>query len=196
MNFKSKKQLVIGLTGGMLSGKSTALKIFERCGAYVLCCDELVREISARPSVQKQIEKLLGKSDKAFLVQKVFSNVQARKKLENLLHPLVLKEMKKRLKADKTCLQVVEVPLLFEAGWEDYFDCTMAILASEKNLQKRLAARSVKKEDFLKRTSAQFPAEKKAALADICVLNAADVACLAKKVQAIYHAFTKIYQVK
>lgn len=196
MNFKSKNKLVIGLTGGMLSGKSTALKVFARCGAFVLSCDELVREISARSSVQKKITDLFGKNDKTFLTQKVFHSAGARKKLENLLHPLVLAEMKKRLKEDKNKIQVVEVPLLFEAGWEKFFDCTLALMAPDKNLKKRLSARQVKKEDFEKRSAAQFSAEKKVALADICLLNDGTVEHLTQKVQNLYQAFTKIYQVK
>ena len=90
----------------MLSGKSTALKVFARCGAFVLSPDELVREISARSSVQKKITDLFGKNDKTFLTQKVFHSAGVRKKLENLLHPLVLAEMKKRLKEDKNKIQV------------------------------------------------------------------------------------------
>jgi len=196
MNFKSKKQAVIGLTGGMLSGKSTALKILKECGAFTLSCDELVREISSRPSVKKKIENLLGGAEPSFVAQKIFNHSKARKQLEKLLHPLVLAEIAKRLKADKAWLRVVEVPLLFEVGWESYFDFTVAVLSSSKNLQNRLTERGVKKSDFLKRVSAQFPQEKKASLADICLINDGSLPEFTEKVQKLYHAFHTIYQVK
>ena len=57
MKFTASHQLTVGLTGGILCGKSTALRAFASAGAYTLSCDELVREISARPAVQKKIDR-------------------------------------------------------------------------------------------------------------------------------------------
>lgn len=196
MKFKFPKQIVLGLTGGMLSGKSTVLKLFAKKGAYTLSCDELVREISARPSVQKKIEELWGSAEKQFLAQKIFSQPSARMQLEELLHPLVIQEISKCLKADKTPLRVVEVPLLFEAHLGEEFDLTLAVGAPQSVLLKRLAARNIKKEDFKKRSAAQFSQEKKMALADISLLNDGSLAQLEKKVEHIYRALVQIYQVK
>ncbi len=196
MKFKSPKQIVIGLTGGMLSGKSTVLKLFEKKGAFTLSCDELVREISARPFVKKKIEDLFGSAEKQFLAQKIFNQPKARTQLEDLLHPLVLQEIAKRLKSDKTLLRVVEVPLLFEAHLEEYFDLTLAVAAAQNILLKRLAERGVKKDDFEKRSTAQFSQEKKMALADISLVNEGSLAQLEEKVGHIYQALLQIYQVK
>ena len=196
MKFSFPQKIVIGLTGGMLSGKSTVLKLFEKKGAFTLSCDELVREIFLRDEVKKKIEKQFGSAEKQFLAKKIFANPSARIQLERLIHPLVIQEISKRLKADKTYFRVVEVPLLFEAELEDYFDLTLAVAAPQKVLLKRLAARGVKKEDFEKRSIAQFSQEKKVALADMSLLNDGSLAQLKEKVDCIYQAIQKIYQVK
>lgn len=195
MNFKTRNQLIIGLTGGILCGKSTALQAFARCGAFTLSCDELVREISARPTVKRQIAALTGAAEKEKVAQKVFSSGAARKKLEALLHPLVAREIKKRLAKDHTPLRVVEVPLLFEAGWQDAFDLTLCIAAPAAVQTRRLAARHMSKTDFLKRSRAQYDLAQKMTRSDICLLNDATEQALQDKIAQLCRALT-IYQSK
>ena len=195
MNFKTRNQLIIGLTGGILCGKSTALQAFARCGAFTLSCDELVRGISARPTVKRQIAALTGAAEKEKVAQKVFSSGAARKKLEALLHPLVAREIKKRLAKDHTPLRVVEVPLLFEAGWQDAFDLTLCIAAPAAVQTRRLAARHMSKTDFLKRSRAQYDLAQKMTRSDICLLNDATEQALQDKIAQLCRALT-IYQSK
>ncbi len=195
MNFKTRNQLIIGLTGGILCGKSTALQAFARCGAFTLSCDELVREISVRPTVKRQIAALTGAAEKEKVAQKVFSSGAARKKLEALLHPLVAREIKKRLAKDHTPLRVVEVPLLFEAGWQDAFDLTLCIAAPAAVQTRRLAARHMSKTDFLKRSRAQYDLAQKMTRSDICLLNDATEQALQDKIAQLCRALT-IYQSK
>lgn len=195
MNFKTRNQLIIGLTGGILCGKSTALQAFARCGAFTLSCDELVRGISARPTVKRQIAALTGAAEKEKVAQKVFSSGAARKKLEALLHPLVAWEIKKRLAKDHTPLRVVEVPLLFEAGWQDAFDLTLCIAAPAAVQTRRLAARHMSKTDFLKRSRAQYDLAQKMTRSDICLLNDATEQALQDKIAQLCRALT-IYQSK
>ncbi len=195
MNFKTRNHLVLGLTGGILCGKSTALQAFSRCGAFTLSCDELVREIAARPIVKRQLEALFGTTDKTAIARLVFVSVQARKKLEALLHPLVAREIKKCLHQDRTALRVVEVPLLFEAGWQNAFDWTICVAAPQAALSRRLAARGMTKNDFLRRSRAQCGLQEKASRADICVLNDTTPQALQDKIRQLCRAFT-IYQSK
>lgn len=196
MNFKSANQVVVGLSGGMNSGKSTALAFFQKCGAFTLSCDDLVREISARAEVQKKIEHLFGSAEKKFLAGKIFSSAPKRRRLEALLYPLLLAEIQKRLRHDAGAVRVVEVPLLFEKKWDSFFDFTLCVYARQSGIVKRLAARGISKTDFLKRCAAQFPAQQKAALADICLTNDGAPEELAEKVSAVYRALCKIYQDK
>ena len=180
----------------MLSGKSTALAVWRQAGAYVLSCDELVREISARPALQKKIKEFLGTTDRVQLAQRVFSNLVARRKLEHLVHPVLFAEIRKRLRASKQTVRVVEAPLLFEAGWEEYFDLTMALFTPEKQLAVRAKKRGISRADWKARQRAQLPQAQKAARADICILNNGPAKDLSKKIAALHWALTKIYNVK
>lgn len=196
MNFKTRSHLVLGLTGGILCGKSTALNAFKKCGAFTLSCDELVREISARPSVQKKINALLATHNKQEIADKVFASASARKKLEELLHPLVAREISKRLKEDKTFLRVVEVPLLFEAAWQERFDMTLCVLAKPEVMARRAKARKMSQADFERRSRSQLSLDQKAARVDICLLNNSTAAKLEEKIKAFCGALRKIYLVK
>lgn len=196
MNFKTRSRLTLGLTGAILCGKSTALNAFKKCGAFTLSCDALVREISARPAVQKKINALLATHSKEETADKVFSSPQERKKLEALLHPLVAREIKKRLRQSASFLRVVEVPLLFEAAWQDAFDMTLCVVANPKVLAGRARARKMSQKDFLRRSRSQFSQPQKAALADICLLNDTTAADLEGKIKTVCSALRKIYSVK
>lgn len=190
------KKITVGLSGGILCGKTTALAAWEKAGAFVLSCDELVREISARPSVQKKIAAALGTCEKAALARKVFADGLARKKLENILHPLVCKEITARLKKSTSPVRVVEVPLLFEAHWEKLFDLTVALLTPEKLLAARAKKRGIGKQDLAARQRAQLSQHEKAARADICLLNDGTAAQLTEKIKNLQNALSKIYNVK
>lgn len=196
MNLKTRNKITVGLTGGILCGKSTALSAWQKAGALVLSCDELVRVISARPEVQRKIHAALGTSDAAELARKVFGSAAARKKLESILHPLVYKEIAARLKNSSNPVRVIEVPLLFEAGWENYFDLTVALLAPEKLLAARAKKRGFTTQDLAARARAQLPQQEKAARADICLVNDATPKHLAQKIQHLHKALCKIYNVK
>ena len=196
MNFKARNKLTIGLTGGILCGKSTALYAWQQAGAFVLSCDELVREISARPSVQKKLINTFGAMDRSELTKRVFINKQDRLKLEQILHPLVMKEIARRLQKSQAQIRVVEVPLLFEAGWQEQFDVTVALVAPQNVLRIRAKKRGLTQTDLLKRSKAQLSQEQKAACADICILNGGSEIELTAKVKTLHKAFSKIYNVK
>lgn len=192
MNLKAQHKLTIGLTGGILCGKSTALAAWKQQGAFVLSCDELVREISIRPAVQKKILDAFGFTDKEKLATCIFTQDKARKKLENILHPLVFKEIKKRLQASCAAVRVVEVPLLFEVNIQDAFDLTAAVVAPEKVLSARAKKRGMKKTDFINRYQTQLSQMQKAAYADICLVNDGSVENLTRKVRSLHRALHTI----
>ena len=167
MSFHVKTKLVIGLTGAMLSGKSTALAYFKQGGADTLSCDEMVRELYTRPAVLAKIKAALGTADKTQLAQLVFQNGAKRKALEQILHPLILKAVRARIKACKQKLIVVEVPLLFEVGWDKLMDLNVAVLADPKTLPARLQGRKLTRAQYQRRTRFQLKDAEKAARADL-----------------------------
>ena len=195
MSFHVKTGFVVGLTGSMLSGKSTALAYFKACGAGIISCDEIVRTLYARPAVLAQIKKRLGTTDKAQIAQIVFKNKEKRTALEKLLHPLILREVKAQLTVLSHPLVVVETPLLFEAGWEKYMDLTVAVLADSKTLPARLKGRKMTQAEFARRTAYQLPDLQKAARADVVFFHATK-AQLKQSVTRFCHAFNLLHTVK
>lgn len=149
----------VGLTGSLASGKSTSLKAFKKLGWKVLSADELVAEIYKEKGITKaEVLKKFGQS-KAGL-----------KKLEKWIHPLVAKKILSSLKKSRKPA-VVEVPLLFEAKFEKYFDLCVFVFAPYEDRVKRAFKRGMdlKLFDFLDRQ--QFAPEKKARLSDFVVFN-------------------------
>ena len=163
MSFHGKAKCIVGLTGSMLSGKSTALTYFAQCGADTISCDEIVHELYTRPAVLKKMNAALGTADKAQMAQLVFKSAAKRKMLEQILHPLILKEVRARVKACKRNLIVVEVPLLFEAGWDKKTDLNIAVLADPQTLPVRLQGRQLSRAEYVRRTRFQLKDEDKAA---------------------------------
>ncbi len=167
MSFHVKTKLVIGLTGSMLSGKSTALAYFKQCGADVISCDEIASELYTCPAVLAKIKAALGTADKAQLTALVFKNAAKRKALEQILHPLILKQVQARIKVCKQHLVVVEVPLLFEAGWDKFMDLSVTVLADPNTLPARLQGRKLSRAQYLRRTRFQLKDAEKAVRADV-----------------------------
>ncbi len=163
---------IIGLTGPIVSGKSTALMYFKAQGAEVISCDEIVRQLYTRPAVCKRIKSVLGTTDKIKIAELVFKQAAQRKQLEQLLHPLVRREVRTRIRQHTQALVVVEVPLLFEAGWEKLFDLTVCVLADPKTLPARLKARKLNKAEYRRRLKNQLSPEEKAARADVVFFHA------------------------
>ncbi len=159
-------QFIIGLTGPMLSGKSTALGYFAQCGAGVISCDEIARTLYTRPAVLKKIKAALGTVDKKEIAARVFKSAAKRKALEQILHPLILKEVQAQLKACKHPIVVVEAPLLFEAGWDKFTDLNICVLADPNTLAARLQGRKLSRAEYTRRVAHQLKAEVKAARAD------------------------------
>ncbi len=172
MSFHVKTKWIIGLTGSMLSGKSTALSYFAKQGVDAFSCDEMVRELYANPRVLKAIEQLMGTTDKAKIAALIFKNKAKRMALENLLHPLILKEVGARIKKSKRPVIVVEAPLLFEAGWDAYTDLNIVVLAAPKTLSARLKSRKITRAEYNQRTRQQWPDLQKAQRADVVFYHA------------------------
>lgn len=136
--------LSIGITGSYASGKSYLLNLLHEDGYKIFSCDRCVGDLYKQQVVQDQILKLIPAID-VFdikkLAQKFYENDSVRKKIEKLIHPLVLESI---LNFKKDNLQekfiFVEVPLLYEVGWEGYFDYVVTTFCSEE--QRLLQAKS------------------------------------------------------
>ena len=188
MNLRVKNKWVLGLTGSILSGKSTALAYFARCGAATLSADEIVAQLYKKESVQRQLKKMFGAAQKEIIAPKIFTCPRKRKQLENLIHPLVLKEGFQRIKQAKGKLVVFEIPLLFEAGCDKMTDLNVLVIADPKTLPARLKGRNMTRSEYQKRLQAQWPEAEKIARADLILFHK-DKKDLGAKIKRLCEAF-------
>ena len=138
--------VAIGLTGGIGAGKSTALRLFGDLGARTLSADALVHGLYEQPAVSSRIaahfgpEVLDGRGavDRARLGRLVLGRPGELRWLEELTHPLVAGEIRRRLEtAPEGSIVVCEVPLLFEAGYESLFDVIVTVEADAASRRSR-----------------------------------------------------------
>lgn len=194
---------VIGVTGGLATGKTSVAGMFKKKGAHVLSSDEIVHELLSRDNVVKRIARKFGpdvikerRIDRRKLGEIVFNYPQKRKALEQILHPMVRQKTKQRIKAlsKKKGVLVCEVPLLFESGFDRLCDLTIVVKASRaiqlKRAQRRL---HITKAQALKRIQAQMPLSEKLRLGDIIINNNNSIQNTQKQVKSIWQ---KIRQMK
>jgi len=176
----------VGLTGGLGSGKSTALAALERLGAVTLSTDAVVHELYASDAVRDAVVERWGPDvapggsvDRDVIAHRAFASPEERSWLEGLIWPLVGQRVVDfRTAADAAapppCAAVVETPLLFEAGMDGIYDATIAVVAPEEVRAARAAARGHEAAD--ERARRQLSQEEKAARASYVVENAGTVA--------------------
>lgn len=198
------KSLKVAVTGGLSSGKSTICRFFKELGAYVVSADEIVHKLlSPDTNLGQQVIQLLGaevvvdqRIDRKSIANKVFNNPRLLRQLENLLHPAVGAELKKQYQQQNEkqlrSLFVAEIPLLFEAHMESWFDVTIAVLSDEKSAKTRFAAHTGNTEqEYYVRMSQQLSPADKAAKANFVLTNESDLESLKKQVTNIYQTLTK-----
>jgi dephospho-CoA kinase len=176
--------MIIAVTGGIATGKSTVSRLLGRClGADVLDADLLCRDllIKGNPGWQdvQQVwgERFMnpqGEIDRILLRNTIFEDGKIRRELEQILHPLVRAEINSAAHRKKMAGEalLVEVPLLFEVGWQEDFDWTVTVFASADCCMQRIVSRDkVTEEDAGRILSAQMPSVCKAFLADSVIDN-------------------------
>jgi dephospho-CoA kinase len=185
----------VALTGGIGSGKSTALAALERLGAAVLSTDAVVHELYASGEVRDAVVARFGLEvasdgvvDRAALAERAFATPEDRGWLEGLLWPRVGARMASwredlAARADQPRAAVVEVPLLFEAGMEGAFDATIAVIADEMVRAQRAGGRGHRALD--ERGARQLSQTEKAQRATYVVENDAGVDELEAKLSAV-----------
>jgi dephospho-CoA kinase len=169
--------LFLGLTGGLGAGKSEALRLLGELGAATLSTDAVVRELLQTDELRDQIVDRLGSDvlrdgalDRSAIAARVFSDDESRAWLEGLLWPRVGERVAAwRAEVGNDRFAVVEVPLLFEAGMEEVFDRTIAVVADEAVREQRAAARG--HASVAERAGRQLPQSEKAERADYTVRN-------------------------
>ncbi len=190
----SRTNLIVGLTGGMGTGKSTAAALFAEQGFRRLDADQIIREeLLPRPEIIGAIRARLGdavlgadgqvRRDK--VAEKVFANAAELAWLEELLHPPLYARWREIFAAAEGEAFIVEVPLLFEKGLENWFDFTVCVTTDSATQSRRLEQRGVPPEQARQRLVKQLPLARKCELADHVLLNDGSPEFLREQVTAL-----------
>jgi dephospho-CoA kinase len=189
---------VIGLTGGIGSGKSTVAAILTELGAVVIDTDKLGHEAFKHGTeVWRQVVDTFGEAildadgeiDRTRLAAIVFADAVCRVRLDSIMHPAIFEMVRAQvaeLQQKGVAVVVVEVPLLFEGGsdWGPVVDEIWVTTAPEAAVLERLQTRSgMERADALARIHSQMPVEEKRRLADIVIENDGSLADLADRVR-------------
>jgi dephospho-CoA kinase len=167
--------ILVGLTGGLATGKSTVARLFRECGAVVLDADVLARQAVApgRPA-WKDIVRAFGRGvlradrtlDRAALARLVFHNRSKLKRLNAIVHPRVAREQarltREIVRKDPKAVVVYDVPLLFEAGVNKRVDTIIVVAADRETQIRRLMTRNgLTRAEALRRIRTQMPLHQK-----------------------------------
>lgn len=173
--------IVLGLTGGIGMGKSTAAEFLRRLGWEVIDTDVLAREVVA-PGQPARIELVdafgpeildsVGALRRERLADLVFSDPSRRRRLEEIVHPRIRECWMQRLaqaREEGAARVLVVIPLLFEANAQSAFDKIVCMACQRSTQHQRLRARHWSDEQIRQRLAAQWPIERKMLAADIVI---------------------------
>jgi len=194
--------IVIGLTGGIGSGKSTVAHMFAELGVPVIDTDVIAREIvePGKPAYHAII-KQFGKSvlltnqelDRAALRQLIFSDDTRRAALENILHPIILENVKTQLQQLSSDYCIVVIPLLVENGRYTMLDRVLVVDTTVEKQIARAAARDTTNKSTIEQIIAiQASREQRLAVADDVILNVQDLQTLRTATQQIHDKYMNL----
>lgn len=187
---------VLGITGGIGAGKSSVTRFFADLGAEIVDADKIAREIlepdkegyfQVIEAFGKEILSGDGTINRKALAQIAFASKESISKLNNITHPLVFKEMKKRIEESKKALVCLDVPLLFSCDFPIGCDKTLAVIAQEEERIKRVMDRDgMTREMVVARISKQLPDDVLIEKADYYIDNNGNMESLRIKVEKIF----------
>lgn len=177
--------LVVGLTGGIGSGKTTVSNIFKEEGAYIIEADQIARElVKPHSEAWKEIVKLFGNEilksdgsvDRRKLAEEVFSNPEKIKSLNRILHPKIKREFRRRIKEikkkDKNAIVIFDAPLLIETRTHKEMDRVIVVTSKENQQLERVKKRDSKTEEEIRNILySQIPIDRKLKVADFVIRN-------------------------
>lgn len=187
---------VIGITGGIASGKTTVSDELARLGAKIIDADLISREVNELEECKTALKAAFPSAfdgdrlDRVKLREIAFSTPEDTKKLNSITHPLIIRELKNRINATGGIVFLV-VPLMFETGCEKLCDEVITVSAEEKTRIKRLMARNTDITEELAKAivSRQAGEEDRLARADRVIRNDGDLAEVKREVKKVYEYY-------
>ena len=187
--------LVVALTGGIGSGKSTVGQIFAQLGATVIDSDQLARDVMERGSigfnevVAKFGDEILknGEIDRQILASLIFKDPAKRSELEQITHPLIRRAFAKVVSsASPDSIVINQIPLLVESNHDYKFDHIITVSASESIRSERLIKRGLTNDQIKQRMGAQATDQMREAIADSVIVNEKNEQELTDQVEKIW----------
>lgn len=192
--------MLIGLTGGIASGKSIVASMFKELGAYIIDADQISREImKPGTEVYQKVVSIFGKQiiledqsiDRKKLADLVFGDREMISKLNECTHPAIFMTIDKTIENIRTknpeALIIVDAALLVETGTYKKFDILIVVYADEATQVERLMKRDgLTREEALKRIASQMPIREKISFADFVIYNQKDLETTKKQVRGIF----------
>lgn len=193
--------LLVGLTGNYGMGKSAILSVFQKLGALTLDTDKIVESLLAEKDVLGKIRNILGDTvfhkdgslNKREVAEKIFRDGTLRHSIEDILHPLVFGKIDLFLEKNVNACKVViiEVPLLFERGYEERFDRTITVYCQEETALARLGKKGINREDALLRLRSQLSVAEKIKRSNFAIDNNGSIAETERQAEKIYGRLVK-----
>ena len=199
--------MLVGLTGGIGSGKSTALKMFGKLGAATIDADRIVEELYRKDNVKVMLALHFGsevvshgKVDRKALAKKVFSGRKLLAQLNALVHPLVADEIIKRAREihgrNRKKIIFVEAALLIESGMEKNCDRIVVVTCRRDEQVKRLVKSGYSRKDALLRINSQMRNQHRVSKADFVIYNPGSIKELSSQVKRLFAELSRKAHIK
>ncbi len=198
--------LIVGLTGGVASGKTTVSRVLKEEGAYIIDADRIARElVRPRAPAWKKLVRAFGKEilredgsiHRKKLADKVFTDLSQRKLLNRILHPRIKKEIEQTAREierkDPEAIVVIDAPLLVELGEHRQMDKLIVVTSTRKQQIERLKKRDgINREEALRIFASQMPVEDKAKLADFVIRNQGSFLKTKQETREVFQELKKV----
>lgn len=204
-SFFARKTLVIGLTGGVATGKTTVAQMFQKLGAKVVSADEVVhRMLEPGSKVWEQVRREFGDEvlrpdgsiDRTRLGEIVFRDPEKRLRLEAIIHPPVIDFLQNEADSFRTCgegVLILEIPLLVEAGALCMVDKVLLVTAEQESQISRLEKRyGISRDEAMLRISSQLPLAEKIRYADWLISTEGTLGSTKKQVESVWRDVQKL----
>jgi len=201
--------LGVGVTGGIGSGKTEACRIFESFGLRVLYADTIARNlIDTDEQIRRSVRRLFGDGiyldsglDRKEVAKRIFADEDLQKKLNAIVHPVVLNAIDGELRSARgrgeEHIVMVEAALMFESGADRMLDYTVLIDAEQEHRVSRVVQRDhSNRTEVMQRIKAQLPVSEKARRADFIIQNNGTRDELTRKCEFIYNVLCRIAEGK
>ena len=197
---------IVGLTGGVATGKSSVSRMLKEEGAYIIDADQIAKElVEPHSPAWNKIQSIFGQEilsrdgwiDRKKMAALVFSSPEKRRTLGRILHPRIKKEMARRVKAigqkDPQAIVVIDAPLLVETGYHREMERVILVLSTEMQQIERLRNRNgMDPEDARKIICSQMPLEEKREVADFVIENRGSLKGARGRVKEIFQELRRL----